>query len=121
MARIFALQKTRGQFQFADNRQAQGAHLHQFRRSQGHARADYDQVLAAKGQQSVAAGFHRDTLFEQGGNFFAQRLVRCAWSETVTWAPRRRRKRAAAKPDLPSPTTRTFLPLSSMHQSNLFP
>ena len=35
-------------------------------------------------------------------------------SETVTCAPRRRRKRAAARPDLPSPTTRTFLPLSSI-------
>src|SRR5579875_3436465 len=35
-------------------------------------------------------------------------------SETVTCAPRRRRKRAAANPDLPRPTTRTFLPLSSM-------
>src|SRR5271166_676148 len=35
-------------------------------------------------------------------------------SETVTCAPLRRRKSAAARPDLPSPTTRTFLPLSSM-------
>ena len=35
-------------------------------------------------------------------------------SETVTCAPLRRRNRAAARPDFPSPTTRTFLPLSSI-------
>ncbi len=35
-------------------------------------------------------------------------------SETVTWAPRRRKNNAAARPDLPSPTTNTFLPLSSI-------
>src|ERR1700733_12231180 len=38
-------------------------------------------------------------------------------SETVTCAPRRRRKSAAAKPDTPNPTTRTFLPLSSTRES----
>ena len=35
-------------------------------------------------------------------------------SETVTCAPRRRRNSAAARPDLPSPTTRTFLPFRSI-------
>src|SRR5271170_168905 len=38
-------------------------------------------------------------------------------SETVTCAPLRRRKIAAARPDLPSPTTSTFLPFSSMQSS----
>src|ERR1700733_4746978 len=38
-------------------------------------------------------------------------------SETVTCAPRRRRNSAAAKPDTPNPTTRTFLPLSSTRES----
>src|ERR1700761_323396 len=44
-------------------------------------------------------------------------LLRAAalrWSETVTWAPRRRKNSAAASPDLPRPTTSTFLPLSSI-------
>src|ERR1035437_9937237 len=40
-------------------------------------------------------------------------------SETVTWAPRWRRNRAAARPDFPSPTTRTFLPLRSITGSAL--
>src|ERR1035441_7606073 len=40
-------------------------------------------------------------------------------SETVTWEPRRCRNSAAAKPDFPSPTTRTFLPLSSIIRSVL--
>src|ERR1017187_10389663 len=35
-------------------------------------------------------------------------------SETVTCAPFRRRNRTAARPDFPSPTTKTFLPLSSI-------
>src|ERR1039458_3903018 len=35
-------------------------------------------------------------------------------SETVTCAPRRRRNNAAARPDFPSPTTRTFLPFKSI-------
>src|SRR5581483_2875731 len=35
-------------------------------------------------------------------------------SETVTCAPLWRRKSAAARPDLPSPTTKTFLPFSSI-------
>src|SRR5580692_9626020 len=35
-------------------------------------------------------------------------------SETVTCAPRLRRNNAAARPDLPSPTTRTFFPFSSI-------
>ncbi len=38
-------------------------------------------------------------------------------SETVTCAPCRRRNSAAASPDLPRPTTITFLPLSSMLSS----
>jgi len=35
-------------------------------------------------------------------------------SDTVTCAPLRRRKSAAARPDLPRPTTNTFFPFSSM-------
>src|SRR3984885_13152947 len=35
-------------------------------------------------------------------------------SDTVTWAPRRRKNRAAARPDLPRPTTSTFFDFSSM-------
>ena len=33
-----------------------------------------DQILAAKGQQPMASGFDQDARFQQGGNFFAQRL-----------------------------------------------
>ena len=63
-----ALQKTRGQFQLADHRAAEVAGLHQFRRIQRHAGAHHDQVLAAEGQQAVAAGLHHDALFEQRRN-----------------------------------------------------
>ncbi len=49
-------------------------HLHQFGRIQRHAGADHDQVLAAERQQAVAARFHHDALFEQGGNVLGQRL-----------------------------------------------
>ena len=48
--------------------------LHQLRGVERHAGRDDDQVLAAKGQQSMAAGFDHDPRFEQGGNLLGQRL-----------------------------------------------
>ncbi len=74
MASDLALEEARGQFQFADDRQAEVLHLHQFGRVERHAGADHDQVLAAEGEQAVAAGLHHDALFEQGGNLLGQRL-----------------------------------------------
>ena len=46
--------------------------LHQFGRVERHAGADHDQVLAAEGEQAVAAGFDHDALFEQRGNVLGQ-------------------------------------------------
>ena len=69
-----ALEEARGQFEFADDGPAEVAHLHQFGRVERHAGADDDEVLAAKGEQAVTAGFDVDALFEQGGNVFGQRF-----------------------------------------------
>ena len=71
-----AFQKARGQFQLADHRTAEVARLHQFGRIQRHAGADHDQVLAAEGQQAVAAGLHHDALIQQRRNLLGQRLGR---------------------------------------------
>ena len=60
-----SLEKARRQFQLADDRQTQVSHLNQFRSKQGHARGNHDQVLPAKGQQSMPPGFHRDPRLEQ--------------------------------------------------------
>ena len=48
--------------------------LRQFGSIQRHAGADHDQVLAAEGEQAVAAGLHHDALFHQGGDLLGQRL-----------------------------------------------
>ena len=69
-----AFKKARGQFEFADDGQAEVARLDQFGRIERHARADDDEVLAAEGEQAVAAGLDVDPLFEEGGNVFRQRL-----------------------------------------------
>jgi hypothetical protein len=74
MASILALEEARGQFQLADDRQAEALHLRQLGRVQRHAGADDDQVLAAEGEQAVAAGLDHDALFEQRGNLLGQRL-----------------------------------------------
>ncbi len=74
MASDSALEKARGQFQFADDRQAEALYLRQLGRIQRHAGADDDQVLAAEGEQAVAAGLDHDALFEQGGNLLGQRF-----------------------------------------------
>ena len=89
-------------------------HLRQLRRIERHAGADHDQILAAKGKQAVAAGLDHDALFEQRGDFLGQRLRPMRTSETVTCAPCGAETDAAARPDFPSPTTRTFLPFSSI-------
>ena len=49
-------------------------HLRQFRRVERNAGADDDKVLAAKGEQAVAAGLDHDSFFEQGGDILGQRL-----------------------------------------------
>ena len=108
-----ALQKARCQFQFADNGQPEAAHLGQFGRVQGNAGADHDEVLAAKGQQPVTAGLDVDAFFEQRGNVFGQRFGAANVGDRNLGAATAQ-KNAAARPDFPSPTTRTFLPLSSI-------
>ncbi len=69
-----SLEEARGQLQLADYGQPEAAHLNQFRRVQGNARTDHDEVLASKGQQPVTTGLDVDAFFEQRGNIFGQRL-----------------------------------------------
>jgi hypothetical protein len=71
-----ALQKTRRELQLTDDRSAEGAGLDQLRRGERNAGADDDEILAAEGEQAVAA-----------------------------------------RPDLPRPTTRIFLPFNSIMDS----
>ena len=67
-----ALQKTRGQLDFADDGNAHGARLRQLWNVGRHARADHDEVLLAEGALAVAAGFDGDTEIEQGADVGAQ-------------------------------------------------
>ena len=69
-----ALEKTRGKLQFADDRQAEVLDLHQLGSVKRHAGADHDQVLAAEGEQAVAAGFDHDARFHEGRDLLGQRL-----------------------------------------------
>ena len=71
-----ALEKARGQLQLADDRQAEVLHLGQLGGVQRHAGADDNQILAAEGEQAVAAGLDHDAGFDQRGNLLGQRLGR---------------------------------------------
>ena len=68
----FAFEEAGGQFEFADDGQAEAFGLHQFGSVERDAGADDDQVLAAEGEQAVAAGLDHDALFKQGGNVFGE-------------------------------------------------
>ena len=68
----FALEEAGGEFEFADDGAAEVSGLHQFGSVERDAGADDDEVLAAEGEQAVAAGFDDDALFEQGGNVFGE-------------------------------------------------
>jgi len=46
----------------------------EFRSVERHAGTDHDKVLAAEGEQAVAAGLHHDALFEEGRNILGERL-----------------------------------------------
>ena len=116
MASIFALQKAGGQFQLANDREAQVRTCTSSGVYKGTPGLRPRSGPGGERWQPMTAGFDNHAGFQQRGNLFAQRLgVRK--SETVTCAPRRRRKSAAAKPEIPNPTTRTFLPLSSTRES----
>ncbi len=67
-----AFEEAGGKFQFADDGAAEIAGLHEFRCVERHAGADDDDVLAAEGEQAVAAGFDVDALVEEGGNVFGE-------------------------------------------------
>jgi len=58
-------------FDFSDNRLSKAARLRQLRRVEGHAGADYDQVLSVKGAVAVAAGFDGDAMLQQEQDFIA--------------------------------------------------
>jgi hypothetical protein len=61
----------------------------------------------------VAAGLDHDALFEQRGNLLGQRLGAAHVGDRhLRAAPAQKQRRR--QPDFPSPTTRTFLPLSSI-------
>ena len=69
-----ALEEAGGEFEFADDGAAEAFGLHEFGRVERDAGADDDEVLAAEGEQAVAAGFDVDALFKQGGNVFGEGL-----------------------------------------------
>src|SRR5580692_4159764 len=69
-----APKETRGQFELADDGAAEVARLHQLGRVERNAGTDDDQVLAAEGEQAVAAGLDHDAFVEQRGNVFGQGL-----------------------------------------------
>ena len=69
-----AFEEARGEFELADDGQAEGFDLHQLGRVERNAGADDDEVLAAEGEQAVAAGLDHDAFFEQGGNVFGEGL-----------------------------------------------
>ena len=66
-------EEARGQFQFADDGQAEIAHLNELGSIERNAGADDDEVLAAEGKQAVASGFDHDALVEQRGNILGER------------------------------------------------
>ena len=68
----FAFEEAGGEFEFADDGQAEVAGLRKLGRVEWDAGADDDEVLAAEGEQAVAAGFDVDALFEEGGNVFGE-------------------------------------------------
>jgi hypothetical protein len=72
MATMLAFEEARGEFELADDGQAEGFDLDELRRVERDAGADDDEVLAAEGEQAVAAGFDHDAVFEEGGDFLGQ-------------------------------------------------
>ncbi len=71
-----AFEEAACQFQLADHRQSEALDLRQLGGVQRHAGTDDNQVLAAEGEQTMAAGLDHDAGFDQGGNFFGQLLCR---------------------------------------------
>ncbi len=69
-----AFEEARGQFELADDGQAEALGLHQLGRVERNAGADDDEVLAAEGEQAVAAGLDHDAFFEQRRNVFGEGL-----------------------------------------------
>ena len=67
-----AAQEAGGEFEFADDGAAEVAGLHELGCVERNTGADDDEVLAAEGEQAVAAGFDHDALVEQGGNVFGE-------------------------------------------------
>ena len=77
-----ALEEAGGQFEFADDGQAEALDLDEFGRVERNAGADDDEVLTAEGEQAVAAGLDHDAFFEQGRE--------CPWPAPRRCARRRR-------------------------------
>jgi hypothetical protein len=69
-----ALEVAGGEFEFADDGAAEVAGLHQLGGIEGDAGADDDEVLAAEGEQAVAAGFDVDAFVEQRGDVVGESL-----------------------------------------------
>ena len=63
MATIVALEKAAGQFQLADDGEAELLSLFDFGGIEWHAGGDDDQILAAEGQEAMAAGLNHDAGF----------------------------------------------------------
>ena len=114
-----AFQKARGQFQLADHRAAEVAGLHQFGRIQRHTGTDYDQVLAAKSQQAVAARLHHDALIQQRRNFLGKRLGRAniGYRHLRALPAQKQRRR---KPGLPQAHHQNFFAFQ-FHRHSVYP
>ncbi len=67
-----AFEEARGEFELADDGAAEVAGLHQLGCVERDAGADDDEVLAAEGEQAVAAGLDVDAFIEQRGNVFGE-------------------------------------------------
>ena len=74
MARILPLRKRAASSSSPMIGQPEAAHLGQLGSIERNAGADDDEVLAAEGEQAVAAGLDLDALFEQRGNVLGQGL-----------------------------------------------
>ena len=88
----------------------------QFRRIERDAGADHDQVLAAKRQQAVAAGFDIDAFIEQRGDILGERLCAADIGNRDLGAPPAQ-KQCRGQAGLSQPDHQYLLALEFHHRS----
>jgi hypothetical protein len=117
MASVLPLRKRAASSSSPMTGRPKALHLRQLRRIQRHAGADDDQILAAEGQQAVAAGLDHDALSSSAGISLASAGAAHVGDRNLRAALAQKQRRRQA--GFAQPTTRTFLPFSSI--SPLFP